>query len=110
MDSNIEALIKSVKRHCKITWDDEDTNQDIADIVADAIPFMQHKLGIPANKVPKVFVDAGEERRLFKEYCLYCWNNMKSEFEANYKSEILTVRHKYEVEAAKNETEATGSV
>lgn len=109
MDSN-KALIKSAKRHCKITWSDDDTEQDIVDIVEDAIPFLQHKLGIPADKVPDVFESAGDERRLFKEYCLYCWNNMKSEFEKNYKSDILTIRHKYEVEAAKNETETTGSV
>ena len=98
-----ETLEENVRRICRITWNDEDTNSRVTSIVDNAVPHLHHKLGMPGEPSPGDFVKPGTERKLFENYCLYCWNNMPEEFEKNYRRDILTVRHKYEVEAAKNE-------
>lgn len=98
-----ETLEANVRRICRITWNDEDTNARVTSIVDDAVPHLHHKLGMPGDPSPGDFTKPGTERMLFENYCLYCWNNMPEEFEKNYRRDILTVRHKYEVEAAKNE-------
>ena len=93
MNSELETI---VKRKCNITWNDTETNNRITEIVEDAIETLRYKLGI--NKEMKVeFSKAGEERNLFKNYCFYEWNNKVSEFDKNYKTEILQLKQKYEV-------------
>ena len=103
---NCGKLIEYVKKMCRITWYDSDTEERIKTIVEDAVVFLHHKLGMPGEPSPGVFEEAGMERMLIGNYCLYCWSNMPEEFETNYKRDILMVRHKYEVEAAINEKEA----
>lgn len=100
----IERLCESVKRKCKITWDDDDTEKRVMEIVEDAIMALHHKLGM-GDVAPEVFLQPGITRTLFKEYCMYDWNNMLNEFDENYKNEIIAERHKYEVKNAKKETE-----
>ena len=102
-------LYDFTKRACRVTWEDNDTSERISTIAEDAVVFLHHKLGMPGEPSPGIFLKPGMERMLFANYCLYCWNNMPEEFEANYKRDILTVRHKYEVEAAAREKE-TGNI
>lgn len=99
-------LIEFARRICRITWNDDDTDARITSIVENAVTHLHHKFGMPGEPSPGIFENPGTERMLFENYCLYCWNDIPEEFEVNYKRDILTVRHKYEVEAARSENES----
>ncbi len=92
----ITKLTELAKDKCRISWDDKDTNKKIRTIAENAAVILTHKLGM--QKDAAAFTEPGQARMLFENYCLYDWNNMTAEFEKNYKSEILTERHKNEVE------------
>lgn len=89
-----EELKRTVKQKCSITWEDEETEQRIEEIIEDAIITVKDKIGATEDID---FSIAGKERNLFKNYCFYEWNNKVSEFDRNYENEILQLRQKYEV-------------
>lgn len=101
----MDELIQIARRICRITWNDDETDARMSDIVGNAVDYLHHKLGMPGDPSPGAFLDSGGARMLFENYCLYCWNDVPEEFEQNYRREILTMRHKYEVEAAQSESE-----
>lgn len=88
-----ETLVNQVKRKLNITWNDEDTNKRVTDIMADAIPDLIHKLGIADPNFD--FSVAGTEHKLFLAYCLYEYNHCVNEFDDNYSNEIAQVRAKH---------------
>ena len=88
-----EALVNQVKRKLNITWNDEDTEARVADIMAAAIPTLIHKLGIADPDFD--FSKAGTENTLFLAYCLYEYNHCVNEFDSNYSNEIAQVRAKH---------------
>ena len=91
-----ELLTKQVKRKLNITWEDEDTNARVDDIISDVSPYLTHKLGVSAEFD---FSAPGEERNLFLACCLYEWNHIpRDEWEENYKHTIANVRARHEVE------------
>ncbi len=92
----IDKLIELAKDKCKISWNDKDTEKKVRTMVENAAVVLKHKLGMKRDA--DAFTEPGQARMLFENYCLYDWNNMTAEFEKNYKSEILTERHKNEVE------------
>ena len=94
-------LVKIVKRKCKITWQDDDDEQRIIEIVEDADVTMRHMLGMKGASAD-AFLKPGLSKTLFKEYCLYAWNNVADQFEDNYRKEIIAERHKNEVANAKS--------
>lgn len=99
-----EKLITLAKNKCKISWKKEETDNQITGIVEDAIPVILHLLGI--REVDEIdLVEPGQTRGLLLEYCLYRWSNQANEFTVNYRREILTQRHRYEVKYGKEETE-----
>lgn len=91
-----ERLIEQVKRKLNITWNDEDTNKRLTDIISVAIPTLIHKLGIADPEFD--FSAVGTENILFLAYCLYEYNHCVNEFDDNYKNEIAQVRAKHRVE------------
>lgn len=84
-----------VKRKLNITWDDDDTNANVEDIIMSAIPTMLHKLGIADPDFD--FSEYGDENTLFKAYCLYEFNHCTNEFDDNYANMIAQTRAKHEV-------------
>lgn len=102
-----EQLTAAVKNICRITWTDEVTEARVSQIMEDAAVHLHHQLGMPDEPTQDAFADAGTERMLFLNYCLYSWNNMEESFAENYRRDILTARHKYEVEAERNAEEDT---
>lgn len=100
----MKKLCDIAKRKCKITWFDKETEQRISEIAENADIVMRHKLGI-SDALQDAFLKPGLSRILYENYCLYDWNNMTHEFEKNYRSEILTERHRYEVEYGKKENQ-----
>lgn len=103
-EENRLKLIELAKEACKITWNNQDTERKIKRIVEDAVPYLLHKLGIQ-EKDDKLLANPGGTRMLFEKYCLYAWNDVENEFEYNYKREILTERHKYEVKYEREKKE-----
>lgn len=103
-DEDLHTLMIAAKRECKITWNNTETENQIKDIVEDAIPAIMHKLGIKEADESDL-LKPGMARRLFLKFCLYSRNDMLEEFEHNYIREILTERHRYEVKYGKEETE-----
>lgn len=99
-------LVEIAKRKCKITWQDDDDEQRIIEIVEDADVTMRHMLGMTGASAD-AFLEPGQAKTLFKEYCLYAWNNVIDQFEDNYRKEIIAERHKNEV---KNHAEANANV
>lgn len=92
----MSALIEQVKRKLNITWDDEDTNSRVSDILDSAQVTMRYKLGLSDDFDFEV---KGQENNLLLAYCLYEWNHAAHEFDANYLNDILQVRQKHEVSA-----------
>ena len=80
---NKDYLTLEVKRKINVTWDDEETNQAIDSMVEDAIITLNEKLGANID-----YSKPGMERNLFKNYCLYAWNDWLDDFDKKY----ITVR------------------
>lgn len=95
-----ETLLQQVRRKLNITWSDQDTDNRVLDIIAQAKAVMLHKLGITDDAFD--FSESGIANVLFLSYCLYLYNHCENEFEQNYLSDILQARAIYEVE--QNET------
>ena len=76
--------------------DFEQIEQRIAEIVEDADETMRHMLGMKGASAD-AFLVPGQAKTLFKEYCLYAWNNVTDQFEDNYRKEIIAERHKNKV-------------
>ena len=87
-----------VKRHLNITWSDTDTEAKLIDQMCDAEAALNHKLGATID-----YFVPGPERRLYLAYMLYSWNDCLNEFDSAYRAEIIQIRHKYEVAAAKED-------
>lgn len=90
-----ENLLAQVRRKLNITWDDDDTNARVEDIVQSAIPAMVHKLGIADPDFD--FGVPSMENNLFLAYCFYDWNHCLNEFDENYANNIAQIRAKHEV-------------
>lgn len=90
-----DRLIEQVKRKLNITWNDEDTNARISDIISSAIPDLAHILGIADPNFD--FSNAGIENTLFLSYCLYEYNHCLNEFADNYANLIAQARAKHAV-------------
>lgn len=86
------TLIEQAKRHLRITWSDEDTDDRLVSRMADAETTLDHKLGAECD-----FFAPGPIRRLYLDYLLYSWHDALNEFDKAYLSEILQIRHIHEV-------------
>lgn len=82
-----EILLEDLKRKLNITWEDEDTNFRLVEIIEDAKIILNHKLGGSID-----YSQNGIEHSLFLNYCMYSWNNCTNEFDKNYMNEIYQVR------------------
>ena len=91
----MELLTQQVKRKLNITWEDDETNARVDEIMGDVDPYLRHKLGISAEFD---FSTPGTERSLYLSCCLYEWNHIpRDEWEENYKFTIANLRARYEV-------------
>ena len=99
----LEKLYPQVRRKLNITWNDEDTDSRVEEIILSAIPIMISKLGIADPDFD--FSTPGRENDLFKAYCLYEWNHCANEFDANYSNDIGQVREKHEVDYYRSKSE-----
>lgn len=96
----LAELCEMIKRKCRITWSDAETEARVEEIAENANATLRHKLGV-REEAEELFLRPGSGRTLFEAYCMYDWNDALEEFDTNYKKEIIAERHKYEVKYAK---------
>ena len=90
-------LFEQVKRKCNVTWQDNDTDARLKEIIESAIPTLIHRLGISDPDFD--FSLLGQENLFFLNYCFYEWNHALNEFLDNYSDDMATIRAKNEVKA-----------
>ena len=99
------TMLGLAKRKLNITWDDDDTDARLSEIIEDGIVELADKIGISDGFD---FSQPGQERKLLLAYCLYGWNNALDDFERNYASDILQARERWEVSRYGSEGEGQG--
>lgn len=87
-------MLQHLKDKLAITWDDEDTNRRLNNILNSAKTTLKYKLGLPNGFT---WSDDTMEGNLLLNYCFYEWNDAIDEFDNNYANDILQIRMKYEV-------------
>lgn len=98
-------MLGLAKRKLNITWEDEDTDARLSEIIEDGIVELADKIGISDGFD---FSQPGQERKLLLAYCLYGWSNALDDFERNYASDILQARERWEVDRYGSEGEGQG--
>lgn len=88
-----DLLFVEVKRKLNVTWEDDDTDARIKEIISEGIPTLKHRLGITDEEYD--FSTDGPEKTLFKNFCLYEWNHCINEFWDNYAEDIAQLRKIY---------------
>lgn len=102
MTESDKTLLEEIKLKCYITDENDKTIKRIEMIFKDAKVKLIEQLGA---KKTDIFSKAGAEHDLLLNYCFYAWNDNLPEFYKNYVNDILFIRHKYEVENAKEDDE-----
>lgn len=88
-----DKLVNQVKRKLNITWNDDDTNDRVNDIMGGATSTLLHRLGIADPDFD--FSVEGDENTLYLNYCLYERDHCLSEFFVNYAEMIASTRARH---------------
>lgn len=103
MDSESkDNLRNAVKQKLKITWNQQETENEIDTMLEDAESYLNHLLGAEID-----YSAPGMERMLFLNFCMYVWNDCQEEFEDAYLKDIIRCRAKYEVKHYEEEENTT---
>lgn len=89
--ANVDATVMAaVRRKLNVSWEDEDTDERLNDVVAAVSPRLSSLLGYP---VDHSFAEAdGAAWGLFLNGCLYEFSDAWDDFTSNYADEILSTR------------------
>ena len=91
----LDELLPSVKLHCGITWDDEKTNEDVAEKTASAWAWLEDKLGAGENEA---YFTPGNRRELLMERVRYARAGALDVWANNYRSLILDEQHRLQID------------
>lgn len=91
--ANLAALLPDVKTYLHITWDDEDTDKRIADMVAGCAAYLDLKLGQPGD-----YMTPGLPRVLLFERVRYMRDGALDVWENNYLSLLMAAQSERLVE------------
>lgn len=86
-------MFEEVKRYLNITWDDEITDNDVLDIIEEAEAEINSYAGCAVDIAAHPGI-----KHLFKEMCKYMYCKAYNDFRVNYRSELIMLRGKFEVE------------
>lgn len=99
------ALVDKVRRKLRVTYQDDEVDGRIAEIMEQANLDLRSMLGITDDSFD--FDSAGAERALYLAYCFYEWNDALDDFEVNYSDKIAKCRDRWlAVEYAKESASA----
>ncbi len=98
-------LVDKVRRKLRVTYQDDEVDGRIAEIMEQADLDLRSMLGITDSSFD--FNTAGTERALYLAYCFYEWNDALDDFEVNYAEKIAKCRDRWlAVEYAQKATSA----
>jgi len=83
-------LMASVKRKLNITWEDEETDARLRDVIPAAAAVLRPRLALPASY--EFSQDDPEAYGLLLNACLYEFSNAIDDFLVNYAREISQYR------------------
>lgn len=86
-------LLERVKRKLKVSWPDDDTDIELADMIEDTKVDLNQLLGAEID-----YSAPGPARDLFLNYCLYKHNGCGDEFKNVYLADIITYQNQLLVE------------
>lgn len=82
--------LSAVKRKLSISWDDQQTDLRVADVIDATTAWLNSRLGFPAAH--SYSSADGEPWPLFLNACLYEWSNALDAFAESYAAEIRACR------------------
>jgi hypothetical protein len=85
-----QELMASVKRKLNITWEDEETDARLRDVIPAAAAVLRPRLALPASY--EFTKDDPEAYALLLNACLYEFSNAIDDFLVNYGREISQYR------------------
>lgn len=88
------VLLADVKNHVDITWEDDDTDRKIRELISQGMVYINGKYGTTAD-----YTAPGLPRTLLMEYVRYARDSALDVFENNYMSMILAMQHERQVAA-----------
>lgn len=88
------GLLDDVKNRLNITWQDDDTDRKILDLIDDGIAYLNDKQGRPGD-----YMRPGYPRSLLFEYVRYARDDALDVFENNYQHMILAMQNQGRVKA-----------
>lgn len=91
-------ILDEVKADLFITWEDQNTDQRVINLIKRA----EYKINDYAGTQVDISKDL-DARDLLINLVRYMYNNVTEQFETNFKSDILMLRARYKVAAMKNE-------
>ncbi len=82
----------AVRRKLNITWEDDDTEARVRDVIASVSPALAARCGLESDHL---FVPGEQEWPLFLNACLYEFSNALDDFWTNYGPEVAAchLRH-----------------
>lgn len=93
------ALFADIKSYLNITWEDDMTNRNVRNSIAQGMFFINDKLGEEGN-----YLVEGFPRTLLFEYARYARDGALDVFENNYKSMILAMQNNRKVKSYAEKT------
>lgn len=87
------SLFEQVKRKLRVSYEDDETDERITEIMDQADFDLRSMLGISDPRF--TFEDPGPEQALFLSYCFYEWNDALDDFAVNFEAKIAQVRDKW---------------
>ena len=91
----LDELQPPVKRHCGITWTDEETDADVAEKIQSAWAWLEDKLGAMGDEA---YLVPGNRRTLLMERVRYERAGALDVWANNYRDMILAEQHKLRID------------
>lgn len=83
----MDALLKSVRNHLDITYEDAETDQKLTGIIERGKAYIDDIAGTKQD-----YEQEGAARALLLDYCRYARNNVLELFSINFQAELIALR------------------
>lgn len=98
--------LQAVRRKLNVTWDSDETDARLSQVVETVSPALAHRLSWPRSHA--FSPDDGEAWALFLNACLYEFSDALDDFWANYAQDVRAARAVTETGVADDGTQAQG--
>ena len=94
--------LDAAKRHLKITWSNDVTDQEVWEKMCRAEYVLNAKIGAEID----YFSAPNWEQSVLLNYVLYMWNNCESDFDAAYYNDLQQLRALYALASEDDEEDS----